>query len=149
MHERIGNLRPVPLDVSASMGQGQLVLYGTGIRNATPVMVSVSGMVLTADYAGAAPGSAGEDQVNVALPAGLPSGLTQVTVFGRRDDVECCDYLGRVGRRFAALWQATLSGEAPVAGCARRGRLAIGPQDANLPHKITADIGGTAGIGCG
>jgi uncharacterized protein (TIGR03437 family) len=80
-----GTCVPVPLDVSASAGQGQLVLYGTGIRNAAgPVMVSVGGMVLTADYAGAAPGSAGEDQVNVALPASLPGGLTQVTVLAGR-----------------------------------------------------------------
>jgi uncharacterized protein (TIGR03437 family) len=77
-----GTCVPVPLNVSASMSQGQLVLYGTGIRNATtPVMVTVGNLPpLMANYAGAAPGSAGEDQVNVALPASLPAGLTQVTV---------------------------------------------------------------------
>jgi uncharacterized protein (TIGR03437 family) len=76
-----GTCIPVPIDVSASSGKGEMVLYGTGIRNAVPpVMVSVGGVMLTADYAGAAPGSAGEDQVNVALPASLPGGLTQVTV---------------------------------------------------------------------
>jgi uncharacterized protein (TIGR03437 family) len=76
-----GTCIPVPINVSASNGKGELVLYGTGIRNAIPpVMVSVGGLTLTADYAGVAPGSAGEDQVNVALPASLPSGLTQVTV---------------------------------------------------------------------
>jgi uncharacterized protein (TIGR03437 family) len=76
-----GTCFPLPLDVSASQGKGQLVLYGTGIRNATPpVMVTVGGLTQPAAYAGAAPGSSGEDQVNVPLPANLPSGLMQVTV---------------------------------------------------------------------
>ena len=75
-----GTCVPVPIAVSAS-GKGELVLYGTGIRNAaSPVMVNVGSLTLTADYAGAVAGDAGEDQVNVALPASLHSGLTPVTV---------------------------------------------------------------------
>jgi uncharacterized protein (TIGR03437 family) len=71
----------VPIDVSA--GNSQLVLYGTGIHNAalSQVMVTVGNQTLQAVYAGAAPNNAGEDQVNVALPASLAhSGLVQVSV---------------------------------------------------------------------
>jgi hypothetical protein len=70
----------VPLDVSA--GTAQLVPYGTGIHNATtPVTVNVGKLTLPTVYAGVAPGFAGEDQVNVVLPATLAgSGLVQLSV---------------------------------------------------------------------
>jgi uncharacterized protein (TIGR03437 family) len=70
---------PVPIDVSSS--QGQLVLYGTGIANAASVTVNVGSLTGTAVYAGPAPGSVGEDQVNVVLPSNLAgSGLVSINV---------------------------------------------------------------------
>jgi uncharacterized protein (TIGR03437 family) len=76
-----GTCVAIPLDVSGGNGLSQLVLYGTGIRNAAAtVMVNIGGKLIWAVYAGAAPGSVGEDQVNVALPADLPSGLLPVSV---------------------------------------------------------------------
>ncbi len=77
---------PVHLDVSS--GSSVLVLYGTGIRNRasiSAVTVTVNGMALTPFYAGLAPTSVGEDQVNVVLPASLAGAGTvyaTVTVAG-------------------------------------------------------------------
>ena len=73
---------PVHLDVSS--GSSVLVLYGTGIRNRasiSAVTVTINGLALSPFYAGLAPGSIGEDQVNVALPASLAgAGTIYVTV---------------------------------------------------------------------
>ena len=72
----------VPLDVSG--GNTALVLYGTGIQNRvslSDVTVKIGSHTLPASYAGAAPNYAGEDQVNVLLPASLAgSGTVNVTV---------------------------------------------------------------------
>ena len=62
----------------------RMVLYGTGIRNRasiSAVTVTINGLALSPFYAGLAPGSIGEDQVNVALPASLAgAGTIYVTV---------------------------------------------------------------------
>jgi uncharacterized protein (TIGR03437 family) len=72
----------LPLGVSA--GNSALVLYGTGIHNRaslSDVTVMIGGQTLPASYAGAAPNYAGEDQVNVLLPASLAgSGTVNVSV---------------------------------------------------------------------
>jgi len=58
--------------------------YGTGIRNRSAlanVTVTIQGTTLAAEYAGAAPGFAGLDQVNVALPLSLRgSGVANVSL---------------------------------------------------------------------
>jgi uncharacterized protein (TIGR03437 family) len=58
--------------------------YGTGIQNRsslTGVTVTINGVNLPAQYAGPAPGFAGLDQVNVALPVALRgSGESNVVV---------------------------------------------------------------------
>jgi uncharacterized protein (TIGR03437 family) len=72
----------LPLGVSA--GNSALVLYGTGVHNRaslSDVTVMIGGQTLPASYAGAAPNYAGEDQVNVLLPASLAgSGTVNVSV---------------------------------------------------------------------
>ena len=56
----------------ASTEQVYLELYGTGIRHAKSVTVTVGGADVPVLYAGAAPGFAGEDQVNIGpLPQSL------------------------------------------------------------------------------
>jgi len=69
---------------SVDTGSTALVLYGTGIRNRaslSSVSVTVGTQTLQPFYAGAAPTSLGEDQINVSLPASLAgSGIVPVTV---------------------------------------------------------------------
>ncbi len=48
-----------------------LVMYGTGIRNAKLIQVSVNGKDVTPLYAGPQPEFAGLDQINILLPGGL------------------------------------------------------------------------------
>jgi uncharacterized protein (TIGR03437 family) len=57
-----------------------LELFGTAFRNARTVSVRVNGVPVEVLYAGPAPGLAGVDQVNVALPAGF-----QHSTFSRID----------------------------------------------------------------
>jgi uncharacterized protein (TIGR03437 family) len=77
-----GTCVAVPLDVSG--GNTALVLYGTGIQNRaalSDVTVTIGSHTLPVTYAGAAPKYAGEDQVDVLLPASLAgSGTVNVTV---------------------------------------------------------------------
>jgi len=63
---------PSPIDLGPANEQVYLELYGTGIRHATSVNVTVGGVNVPVLYAGAVPGFAGEDQVNVGpLPRSL------------------------------------------------------------------------------
>jgi uncharacterized protein (TIGR03437 family) len=77
-----GTCVAVPLNVSG--GNTALVLYGTGIQNRTAlsdVTVTIGSHTLPATYAGASPNYAGEDQVDVLLPASLAgSGTVNVSV---------------------------------------------------------------------
>jgi len=62
----------LPVDLGPSTEQVYLEMYGTGIRNATSVTATVGGVSVPVLYFGAAPGFAGEDQVNVGpLPRSL------------------------------------------------------------------------------
>jgi len=64
---------PVPINVSVS-GTVYLSLYGTGIRNLSSlsnVQVSVNGVNVPVQFAGAQSSFPGLDQVNVSLPAAL------------------------------------------------------------------------------
>ena len=72
---------PVPINVGVS-GTIVLTLYGTGIRNRSGlanVQVTVNGVSVPVQYAGAQPNFPGLDQVNVYLPAAL-SGAGVVNV---------------------------------------------------------------------
>ena len=63
---------PPPIDLGPANEQVYLELYGTGIRHAKAVTVTVGGVGVPVLYAGAAPGFAGEDQVNIGpLPRSL------------------------------------------------------------------------------
>jgi len=76
-----GTCLSMPIDVSS--GRSALVLYGTGIRNASlgAVSVKIGNQTLPAFFAGAAPTYVGLDQVNVSLPASLAgSGTVNLTV---------------------------------------------------------------------
>jgi len=76
---------PLPLNVSAADTQLYLEMYGTGIRNAKEVTVAIGGLPVPVLFAGAAPGFAGEDQVNVGpLPAAL-AGKGNVPILLRAD----------------------------------------------------------------
>jgi uncharacterized protein (TIGR03437 family) len=62
----------LPINLGPSTEQVYLEMYGTGIRNAKSVTVTVGGLSVPVLYAGAAPGFAGEDQVNIGpLPQSL------------------------------------------------------------------------------
>ncbi|MGO9010590.1 MAG: SBBP repeat-containing protein [Bryobacteraceae bacterium] len=67
-----GAVVPLPISLGPSTEQIYLEMYGTGIRNAKNVTVTVGGLSVPMLYAGAAPGYAGEDQVNIGpLPPAL------------------------------------------------------------------------------
>jgi uncharacterized protein (TIGR03437 family) len=67
-----GSVVALPISLGGSTEQIYLEMYGTGIRNARNVTVTVGGLSVPMLYAGAAPGYAGEDQVNIGpLPAAL------------------------------------------------------------------------------
>jgi uncharacterized protein (TIGR03437 family) len=62
---------PLPIHLGPANEQVYLELYGTGIRNAKKVSVTVGGVNVPVLYSGAA-GFAGEDQVNIGpLPQSL------------------------------------------------------------------------------
>jgi uncharacterized protein (TIGR03437 family) len=60
-----------PIDFGPATDQLFLILYGTGIRRAGKVSSAVGGVDAEVLFAGAAPGWAGLDQVNVRLPRSL------------------------------------------------------------------------------
>jgi uncharacterized protein (TIGR03437 family) len=66
------NLISHPIDLGTDEEQIYLELYGTGIRNAKDVAVTVGGLSVPVLFAGAAPGFVGVDQVNIGpLPRSL------------------------------------------------------------------------------
>lgn len=78
-----GMLIPSPIDVGTAERPAFLILFGTGIRNATPDQVSavIGGVVANVEFVGAAPYYTGLDQVNIRIPASLKgSGLVDVSV---------------------------------------------------------------------
>ena len=67
-----GAVVPLAVDLGPSNQQVYLEMYGTGIRDAKNVTVTVGGLSVPMLYYGAAPGYAGEDQVNIGpLPQAL------------------------------------------------------------------------------
>ena len=66
------NVVPLPISLGPPSEEVYLELFGTGIRNAKNVTVTVGGAGVPVLYSGAAPGFAGEDQVNIGpLPQSL------------------------------------------------------------------------------
>jgi uncharacterized protein (TIGR03437 family) len=66
------NVVPFPISLGPATERAYLELFGTGIRNAKSVTVTVGGVGVPVLYSAAAPGFAGEDQVNIGpLPQSL------------------------------------------------------------------------------
>jgi len=62
---------PLPIDLGLNTDQVFLYLYGTGIRGRSSlanVTCMIGSTTVPVQYAGLAPGSVGEDQVNILLP---------------------------------------------------------------------------------
>jgi uncharacterized protein (TIGR03437 family) len=69
---RSGAVVPLPINLGPSTEKIYLEMYGTGIRNASNVTATVGDLSVPVLFAGAAPGFAGEDQVNIGpLPRAL------------------------------------------------------------------------------
>jgi uncharacterized protein (TIGR03437 family) len=67
-----GSVVALPISLGPSTEQVYLEMYGTGIRNANNVTATVADVSVPVLFAGAAPGYAGEDQVNIGpLPQSL------------------------------------------------------------------------------
>jgi uncharacterized protein (TIGR03437 family) len=63
---------PLPLNVTAANTALYLEMYGTGVRGAKKVTATVADVNVPVLFSGAAPGYAGEDQVNIGpLPPSL------------------------------------------------------------------------------
>jgi uncharacterized protein (TIGR03437 family) len=82
-----GAVVAAPIDLGAATDQVVLEIYGTGIRAAgtSGVKVTIGGIALPVQYAGAQGGFDGLDQINVILPrslAGKGSVTIQVTANG-------------------------------------------------------------------
>jgi uncharacterized protein (TIGR03437 family) len=86
-----GSVVPLPIGLGPSTEEVYLEMYGTGIRSATNVTVTMGGLSVPVVYFGAAPGYVGEDQVNIGpLPltlAGQGSVNIIVTADGQRANV--------------------------------------------------------------
>lgn len=80
----------LPIDLSNSAEQVYLILFGTGIRQRAvleEVVIELGETELPAVFAGAAPGLAGVDQVNVLLPASLRGRGEQTVLLRVNDEV--------------------------------------------------------------
>jgi len=75
-----GDVVPLPISLGPSTEEAYLEMYGTGIRSATSVTVTVGGLSVPVLYFGAAPGYAGEDQVNIGPLPGTLAGQGSVKV---------------------------------------------------------------------
>ena len=80
-----GNLVPLPIDLGPATETIYLEMYGTGIRNAKSVTVTVGGLNVPVLFNGAAPGFVGLDQVNIGpLPRAL-AGMGSVDIITAAD----------------------------------------------------------------
>src|SRR5581483_2940591 len=78
--QTVTTLTATPLALGAT--PVYLSLYGTGFRHAASVTVTIGSQTLAPSYSGAAGAGNpnGAEQVNVLLPANLPSGTLNVTI---------------------------------------------------------------------
>lgn len=65
---RLNAFEPAPINVGLQTDQLILVLFGTGIRNASDVSVRIGDSDVDVLFFGAAPGFAGLDQINARIP---------------------------------------------------------------------------------
>jgi uncharacterized protein (TIGR03437 family) len=80
----------LPIDLGNTAEQVYLILFGTGIRHREAledVTIEIGETELPVAFAGAAPGLAGVDQVNVLLPASLRGRGEQTVVLRINDEV--------------------------------------------------------------
>lgn len=76
-----GTCVPAPIEAASAGDEIYLVLYGTGIRNhSAPVTLRINGQDLPVLYAGPQSEYPGLDQVNMLLPADLPSGPAEISI---------------------------------------------------------------------
>lgn len=76
-----GSGNPIPVSVSLGGKPNYLILFGTGLRDQSAVLVKVGGTVCPVIWSGPHPQFAGLDQINTQLPESLRgAGLTGVTV---------------------------------------------------------------------
>jgi uncharacterized protein (TIGR03437 family) len=76
-----GSCVPVPVDLGKPSDQNTLVLYGSGIRNASKVGVLFDTVTADVAFFGAQPQFAGLDQINVRIPSNLAGhGKTQIAL---------------------------------------------------------------------
>jgi uncharacterized protein (TIGR03437 family) len=80
-----GSVSPLPINLGPSTQQVYLEMYGTGIRNANGVTATVGGLGVPVLYAAAAPGFAGEDQVNVGPLPSVLAGQGNVSIIVTAD----------------------------------------------------------------
>jgi uncharacterized protein (TIGR03437 family) len=80
-----GSVIPLPINLGPSTQQVYLEMYGTGIRNANGVTATVGGLGVPVLYAAAAPGFAGEDQVNVGPLPSVLAGQGNVSIIVTAD----------------------------------------------------------------
>jgi uncharacterized protein (TIGR03437 family) len=75
-----------------------LQIFSTGLMGAgvVPAVVVLHDRTLTPVYAGAAPGSAGVDQINAAIPTDLPAMTTWLKICGERGGATVCSEAVRV-----------------------------------------------------
>ena len=78
-----GRLIPAPIDVGTAERPAFLILFGTGLRYATPetIRALIGGVEIPVEYYGPAGDYAGLDQINLRLPSTLRGrGLVDVTI---------------------------------------------------------------------
>jgi uncharacterized protein (TIGR03437 family) len=80
-----GNVAPLPINLGPSTERVYLEMYGTGIRNANSVTATVGGLSVPVLFAGAAPGFAGEDQVNIGPLPSVLAGQGNVSIIVTAD----------------------------------------------------------------
>jgi uncharacterized protein (TIGR03437 family) len=98
-----GRLIPAPIDVGTTERPAFLILFGTGIRNASPeaIRALIGGVELPVAYYGPAGDYAGLDQINLQLPTSLRGrGLVDVTIVinGVSSNVVSIDLAGTGGQ---------------------------------------------------
>ena len=130
-----GAITPQPINVTA--GQVYLLMYGTGIRHASSVTVTLGSQTgLAVAYAGAQGYFVGEDQINVLLPPSLAgAGVINVTLTADGQTTTPSRFRlsnGKVGQ--ALCLRRALSPPAGIRGDAAR-RPERPPQPEWLPHK--------------
>lgn len=101
-----GRLIPAPIDVGTTENPAYLILFGTGIRNASASAIRclIGGLEIPVEYFGGVSKFAGLDQINLLLPPSLKGrGLVDVTIVvnGVSSNAVTIDLAGTTGRGLA------------------------------------------------